>query len=113
MFPSKTDAEAWDKAPATSGTGATPDPKKAGQFVQRGPVVATYDYHDPAGKLLFQKQRHDPKFFTQRAPKGDGWVYSLEGVRKVLYKLPQLMTSQVAFITEGEKDADALWALEV
>lgn len=87
-------------------TGATP----THDYAQRklGLVVASYDYHDPVGKLLFQKQRHDPKMFTQRAPKGTSWTYSLAGVRRVLYRLPELMAAQLAFVCEGEKDADNL-----
>lgn len=49
---------------------------------------------------------------SQRRPDGKGgWVWSLDGVKRVLYLLPELLTApvtEVVFITEGEKDALAL-----
>ena len=87
------------------------EPNKRGAR-ELGKLVATYDYRDPNGKLLFQKLRYEPKNFVQRAPNGNGrWNYSLSGVTKPLYRLPELVTCQVALIAEGEKDADALCAL--
>ena len=87
-------------------TGATPTHDHAHRKL--GPVIATYDYCDPVGKLLFQKQRHEPKTFSQRAPKGQGWTYSLQGVRRVLYRLPEVMAAQLVFVVEGEKDCNRL-----
>lgn len=91
-------------------TGATPRERTG--FTQNGRIVATYKYADPDGKLLFEKRRHDPKSFTQRAPTEDGgWRYNLTGVRKVLYNLPQVMTAQIVLVCEGEKDCDQLNAV--
>lgn len=74
-------------------------------------VVATYDYTDPDGKLLFQVVRYFPKSFSQRQPddKG-GWVNNLKGVESVLYKLPALAAAEVVWLCEGEKDANRLIA---
>jgi len=75
-------------------------------------IIATYDYRDETGKLLYQVVRYAPKDFRQRRPddKGD-WIYNLEGVRRVLYRLPELVSApkqcRIA-ITEGEKDCDRL-----
>ena len=94
-------------------TGAEPSPSP-GEYVPKGPVIATYPYVAPNGTLLFEKQRHEPKCFTQRAPNGSGgWRYSLEGVRKVLYRLPEVVTAQVVLVAEGEKDVEALRALDL
>ena len=75
-------------------------------------IVVTYDYRDEAGELLSQVCRKTDKTFPQRRPDGDGgWDWSTKGVRKVLYRLPELLaskTSETAFICEGEKDADNL-----
>jgi putative DNA primase/helicase len=74
--------------------------------------VATYDYTDEAGALLSQVERLEPKGFRQRRPDGNGgWVWGLGDVRRVLYRLPQVVADKgkrVVFIVEGEKDADAL-----
>jgi hypothetical protein len=75
-------------------------------------IVATYDYHDEAGKLLYQTVRYAPKDFRQRQPDGKGdWLWNLQGVRRVLYRLPQLRAApheQPVFVPEGEKDVDNL-----
>jgi predicted P-loop ATPase len=74
-----------------------------------------YDYRDEKNQLLFQVVRKPGHKFLQRKPDGaGGWTWSTKGVRKVLYRLPRLLLSDVAdfvFICEGEKDADNLGAL--
>lgn len=77
-------------------------------------IVAAYDYRDESGELLYQAIRYAPKGFSQRRPDGDGWVYKLNGVRRVPYRLPELLAAdpaQPVFIVEGEKDSDRLAAL--
>lgn len=75
-------------------------------------IVATYDYTDEEGKLLFQTVRLFPKDFRQRHPDGKGgWVWNLKGVRLVPYHLPQILKEPLVFIVEGEKDADNLWKI--
>ena len=79
-----------------------------------GPPVAVYDYRDEAGALVMQVLRFEPKTFRQRRPEGSGWNYSVKGVRKLPYRLPELLaapTDASVFIVEGEKDADRLAAL--
>jgi len=72
-------------------------------------LVKVYDYTDVTGKLLYQKLRYEPKDFSQRQPDGKGgWWYNLNGVKKVLYRLPEVVTSKLCFCTEGEKDCDNL-----
>jgi len=72
---------------------------------------ATYDYRDEQGNLLFQVCRYPGKKFLQRQPdKSGGWIWNLKGVRRVLYRLTELLSSPDAtvYIVEGEKDADRL-----
>jgi hypothetical protein len=79
------------------------------QSASRSPVVARYDYTDERGALLYQVQRHKPKRFTQRRPdRNNGWSYQLGDVRRVLYRLPELLAypDGTVFVCEGEKDAD-------
>ncbi len=65
-------------------------------------IVATYEYTDETGKVLYRKHRYVPKDFRFE-PAGPP--------RRVLYRLHELQTSSVcAFLVEGEKDADALCA---
>jgi putative DNA primase/helicase len=71
-------------------------------------IVATYDYRDEDGKLLFQVCRKSDKTFPQRRPDGNGgWIWGIEGVRRVLYRLPELIATPIGetvYIAEGEKD---------
>jgi len=70
-----------------------------------------FDYRDENGLLLFQVCRLPGKRFYQRRPDGSGgWIRNLNGVRRVLYRLPQLLASreEPVYIVEGEKDADRL-----
>jgi AAA domain len=78
-----------------------------------GVVVATYDYNDEHGKLLYQALRYEPKDFRQRRPDGNGgWIWELED-RRVLYRLPELLKypDATVFFTEGEKDAERIISL--
>ena len=81
-------------------------------------MVATYDYLDEVGVLLFQVVRFEPKDFRQRRPdpKG-GWIWNIEGVRIVPYRLPELCeaisSGKTVFVVEGEKDADNLAKLGI
>jgi putative DNA primase/helicase len=77
-----------------------------------GRIVATYDYCDAEGTLLYQVVRKEPKSFYQRQPEAKGrWINHLQGVPRVLYRLGELIEAPAAapvFIVEGEKDADNL-----
>jgi hypothetical protein len=78
------------------------------QFMPTQKPEAAYQYHDAAGRLVFEKLRYPGKRFVQRKPDGKGgWVYRLEGVnRKPLYNLPSVLVANEIIIAEGEKDAD-------
>lgn len=82
-----------------------------------GRIVATYDYTDEAGKLLYQVVRFDPKDFRQRRPDGNGgWTWKLDSVKQVPYRLPVLLAAELeeaVIVCEGEKDCDALAALDI
>jgi 5S rRNA maturation endonuclease (ribonuclease M5) len=74
--------------------------------------IATYDYTDEHGALLYQIVRYEPKDFRPRRKNSDGsWTYDLRGVRRVPYNLHELVTASEAIVVEGEKDADNLDAL--
>ena len=74
--------------------------------------VKAYDYVDEDGGLLFQVCRFEPKTFQQRRPGGNGnWVWNLDGVQRVLYRLPGVAKANLIIIAEGEKDSDSLCKL--
>jgi putative DNA primase/helicase len=79
-------------------------------------VVATYDYQDENGSLLFQVVRFEPKDFRQRQPDGrGGWIWKMTGVRRVLYRLPEVIAAvadgRTVYIAEGEKGVNAVVSL--
>lgn len=82
---------------------------------------AVYSYQDEQGIELFQTLRMPGKRFRQRHQdpdnpdaKADGWVWNLEGVRRVPYHLPGLKLAvgggNTIVMVEGEKDADRFTA---
>lgn len=76
-----------------------------------GEIACTYDYTDGSGNLLYQVCRMVPKSFRQRRPDGKGgWIWNMEGIERVLYRLPDILNPKCQFVclVEGEKDADTL-----
>ncbi|OPZ24547.1 MAG: hypothetical protein BWZ03_00127 [bacterium ADurb.BinA186] len=72
-------------------------------------IVAEYDYTDESGQVLYSAIRYEPKDFRQRAASG---AWTLDGVRRVLYRLPEVMRAvsegKTIYIVEGEKDVHTL-----
>ena len=102
-------------------------PKANGHATQdakpRRTIDTAYDYRDEAGRQLYQNVRFSPKGFALRRPArgGDdparvrsGWAWTADGIRRVPYRLPELLAGiadkATVWITEGEKDADRLAA---
>lgn len=83
--------------------------------LQQRQIEATYDYLDAQGNLKYQVVRFNPKGFAQRHRDGRGnWVWSLKGISRTIYRLPQVIAAVASdipiYIVEGEKDADTLVA---
>ncbi|HEY3440345.1 MAG TPA: DUF927 domain-containing protein [Paludibaculum sp.] len=89
--------------------------KNGGQFVE----LESYSYTDENGALLFQQVRRwdtarSVKTFIGRRPEAGGtWINNLQGVRRVLYRLPKVLSADRVFVVEGEKDVHTLesWGL--
>lgn len=83
-----------------------PNGKSAGP----SPVVASYDYVDKDGQLLYTVKRTANKQFYPVQPNGRGKGY---GPRRGLYHLDEVVTSgdRWVLVVEGEKDADRLRSL--
>jgi putative DNA primase/helicase len=87
---------------------------------QKPVVVATYRYENENRELLYEVTRLEPKGFRQRCPDGQGgWKYKLAGVRRVLFRLPEIRAALAVdpsvriVIAEGEKDVNTLVALGI
>lgn len=76
-------------------------------------LIATYDYTDESGSLLYQVCRYAPKTFKQRQPDGKGgWIWGLTGVTRTLFNLPGVLINQEIVVLEGEKDCLTLKSLD-
>jgi hypothetical protein len=95
-------------------------PRTAPRANGRQPSRSTfYKYPDEDGRLLYEVERQETatgKTFRPRKPKpGGGHDYTLGDVRRVPYRLPDLLRAVAAgmtvLYTEGEKDVDRLVGL--
>lgn len=88
------------------------------EWTPKGTASHVYNYFDEDGTLLYQTLRvplaNGAKTFFQRTPTGDErkpWRWNLEGVRRVLFRLPAIIRAKDAgrdiWLFEGEKDAEA------
>lgn len=85
------------------------------EWTPRGPAVATYLYSAEDGSTLFGVCRTADKQFPQWHPdttSRSGRRWNLNGVRRVLYRLPEVRKCAEAhghlIVVEGEKDVDRL-----
>ena len=73
-------------------------------------VVATYDYEDEDGELVYEVVRFEPKEFRQRRPdlnQRGKFIWNLQGVDPLPYRLPA-----VAELVEHGTEDDDLWIVE-
>jgi len=86
--------------------------KRSGKLYKKEKIVATYDYYDENKKFLYQKVRYFPKNFAYRIKDNNNkWEYGAKGIKKILYRLPELINSDInewVFVVEGEKDVENL-----
>lgn len=83
--------------------------KPTGDVPEAKPEIErVYSYTDQLGRELYQALRMKPKSFRQRHTVNGNWVWNMDGVERVLYRLPQVHNSQQVWIVEGEKDAENL-----
>ncbi len=86
---------------------------KANGHDPQGSTEIVYQYFDERNALLFEVVRKPGHKFLQRHYDKDGnQVWNMKGVRRVLYRLPQLKAADAqtdtVFVVEGEKDAENL-----
>lgn len=89
------------------------------EWTPAGPASHRYVYTDENGRPLFEVLRvplpGGKKTFRQRRPDPTsqrGWAWNMEGVERVLYRLPEILAAKEAgttiFLVEGEKDVETL-----
>lgn len=98
--------------------GRRPSSRSSGKLDFENPV-SVFDYRDESGTLLYQSVRFrklddpaDDKNIRQRKPKnGGGWDYKLGKTKKVLYRLPELLESDVELLCIADPDVERLRSL--
>lgn len=89
--------------PLAVAAGSDPEPKSE--------IETIYSYRDALDREVYQAIRLKPKSFRQRRWDGSKWVWNMNGVERVLYRLPVITKVQTVWVVEGEKDADNLSTL--
>jgi putative DNA primase/helicase len=93
--------------PAPIARASIPAPESS---LRKGLIGKVYPYRDETGTIVHETVRYVPKGFGQRRPDGRGGrTYNLNGIRTVIYRLPELLASPAdspVFLVEGEKDAE-------
>ncbi len=75
-------------------------------------LKAQYDYRYEDGTIAYQVVRFEPKSFAQRRLHDGKWVKGVPpSVRRVPYKLPEILKADEVFLVEGEKDVHKLESL--
>ena len=131
LYPADSKPATKPRKPAAAKPSQGPEPPPArGPIRQKplGKLVKAYPYTDENGAVLFEVCRfeseengHRVKTFRQRhkdpsnpAAKQDGYVWNINGVRSVIYRLPEVLAAiqagKTVYLVEGEKDADTLAA---
>ncbi len=99
----------WDAGVRKSDADET-KPKPSGNGTL-GSLIRTYEYRNIWGTPIYRVLRYDPKNFRQQRWADDGWVWGMEGVERVLYRLPEVAEAKSVWLVEGEKDAENLSGL--
>ena len=83
--------------------------KKKTPAAPKGKIIATYDYCDLSGKLIYQVCRLKPKSFRQRRPDPktpEKWIWNMSGITALPYHIKNVVDNKTIYIVEGEKCAN-------
>jgi len=77
-------------------------------------IVASYQYVDECGEVLYEVVRKEPgregkqkDFFQRYAADNGTWVWK-KHPKQVLYRLTEVLENPIIFLVEGEKDVETL-----
>ena len=95
----------------------TPKEARTCSWTPKGEPAAVYYYNDEHGTPLYRKLRYETKNgkitpFQRYDAASDLWISGkgcMNGVRRVIYRLPSVLRAHQVYVVEGEKCADLLW----
>ena len=89
--------------------------KKGGGGKFQSDPDASYQYHNKNGNLVYEVCRFGKEFPMRRPGKdGKGWIWNGQGIKKIIYRLPEVLKAdqaEIIHICEGKKDVDQLCSL--
>lgn len=101
-----------DSIPHVPGQGITKTQLNKKPHQQLGEPDVVYEYTDENNRVLYEVLRYghgEGKTFRQRQKLQDGsHQWDLDGVTRVLYRLPQVLAASTVIVVEGEKSSDYL-----
>jgi 5S rRNA maturation endonuclease (ribonuclease M5) len=102
-----------DHADVLAGLGLTATDLFATNGNGNGQPAEEYIYLGATGAVVMKAVRKPGKKFAQAQPDGTGgWIWNLQGVERVLYRLPKVLAAvaakEIIYVCEGEKDVAAL-----
>lgn len=86
--------------------------RSTGGYMSLDSAMAVYDYHDEKGELRYKIARFLPKTFRPYHLADGVWKTGLNGEKRVLYRMPEVMAydpAKVILLVEGEKDVNTAW----
>ena len=101
-------AVAFTPPPPRKPATGSPEPPKEKPVIEK-----IYSYQNLTGNEAYQALRMKPKSFRQRHRNQETgeWVWTMDGVERVLYRLPEITKAKTVWICEGEKDVENLVTL--
>ena len=75
-------------------------------------IQDVYKYLNKKNVLRYECVRYEDKSFAYRRPNPDNegeYLWNLNGIKKIPYRLPDFLNKETVFIVKGEKDVDNLW----
>jgi hypothetical protein len=87
--------------------GVSPGSGASAKHPRRKPI-ATYVYEDEAGHPVYRKLKYNSELYNTQRYENGKWISGLNGTRRVLYNLPELVRASQVFLLEGEKDCETV-----
>lgn len=81
---------------------------KSNSVKESNKIVSRYIYQNERSEEVYRVLRYEPKTFKQMHLVDGKPIWSMDGVKRVLYRLPNILNSQQVILTEGEKDVETL-----
>lgn len=94
-----------------SENGINPNSQVSSSKNEKTPI-AEYVYQNEEGDPVYRKLKFRNKNYAFERLENGKWKFRLNGTKRVLYNLPEILKSPYVFLVEGEKDCETLRHLD-